>query len=178
MWSIKVVSGHNQYVNLAIVYCLLFILSAQFSLTSLFYGEPSEKEKSPSESSPSDSETKDMVSFVHFVCFHQLVKAPRNPVIAFSDQLWHPVDSVLNKTCFDYTHPFSTKHISCVLKVEWKRWMYFLSDNIFVKSILFVKTCIFFTLWVCVWVCPFLMCYFKTAVIDILLLAMHHNNNK
>uniref|UniRef100_A0A3P8U6W3 Transmembrane protein 63C n=1 Tax=Amphiprion percula TaxID=161767 RepID=A0A3P8U6W3_AMPPE len=29
-------------------------------LTSLFYGEPSEKEKSPSESSPSDSETKDM----------------------------------------------------------------------------------------------------------------------
>lgn len=31
------------------------------SLTSLFYGEQSEKEKSPSESSPSDSETKGMV---------------------------------------------------------------------------------------------------------------------
>ncbi|MEQ2279035.1 hypothetical protein AMECASPLE_005333 [Ameca splendens] len=35
-------------------------ISLYVSLTSLFYGEPSEKEKSPSESSPSDSETKDM----------------------------------------------------------------------------------------------------------------------
>uniref|UniRef100_A0A8C9Y774 Transmembrane protein 63C n=1 Tax=Sander lucioperca TaxID=283035 RepID=A0A8C9Y774_SANLU len=45
-------------------YGRLALLMENDSLTSLFYGEPSEKEKSPSESSPSDSETKDMVSFV------------------------------------------------------------------------------------------------------------------
>uniref|UniRef100_A0A3Q1FW74 Transmembrane protein 63C n=1 Tax=Acanthochromis polyacanthus TaxID=80966 RepID=A0A3Q1FW74_9TELE len=44
-------------------YGRLALLMENDSLTSLFYGEPSEKEKSPSESSPSDSETKDMVSF-------------------------------------------------------------------------------------------------------------------
>lgn len=44
----------------------LYCYCPLFSLTSLFYGEPNEKEKSPSESSPSDSETKDMVSFVLF----------------------------------------------------------------------------------------------------------------
>lgn len=55
----------------------LFILSSHFSLTSLFYGEPGEKEKSPSESSPSDSETKDIVSqrvfhqFLHFQTLYQ-----------------------------------------------------------------------------------------------------------
>jgi len=39
-----------------------FYCSSLFcSLTSLFYGEQSEKEKTPSESSPSDSETKDTV---------------------------------------------------------------------------------------------------------------------
>lgn len=32
------------------------------SLTSLFYGEQSEKEKSPSESSPLDADNKDVVS--------------------------------------------------------------------------------------------------------------------
>nr|XP_043902947.1 calcium permeable stress-gated cation channel 1 isoform X1 [Solea senegalensis] len=41
-------------------YGRLALLMENDSLTSLFYGEPSEKEKSPSESSPSDSETKDM----------------------------------------------------------------------------------------------------------------------
>ncbi|XP_061700561.1 calcium permeable stress-gated cation channel 1 [Syngnathoides biaculeatus] len=41
-------------------YGRLALLMDNDSLTSLFYGEPSEKEKSPSESSPSDSETKDM----------------------------------------------------------------------------------------------------------------------
>lgn len=40
----------------------LAVSGSSFSLTSLFYGEPSEKEKSPSESSPTDSEAKDMVS--------------------------------------------------------------------------------------------------------------------
>uniref|UniRef100_A0A3P9P265 Transmembrane protein 63C n=1 Tax=Poecilia reticulata TaxID=8081 RepID=A0A3P9P265_POERE len=44
-------------------YGRLALVMENDSLTSLFYGEPSEKEKSPSESSPSDSETKDMVSF-------------------------------------------------------------------------------------------------------------------
>lgn len=56
----KVGLDHSQYIDLVVSLC---ILSSHFSLTSLFYGEPSEKEKSPSESSPSDSETKDMVSF-------------------------------------------------------------------------------------------------------------------
>ncbi|AWP16558.1 putative transmembrane protein 63C [Scophthalmus maximus] len=41
-------------------YGRLALLMENDSLSSLFYGEPSEKEKSPSESSPSDSETKDM----------------------------------------------------------------------------------------------------------------------
>ncbi|XP_041827930.1 calcium permeable stress-gated cation channel 1 isoform X2 [Melanotaenia boesemani] len=41
-------------------YGRLALLMENDSLTSLFYGEPSEKEKSPSESSPSDTETKDM----------------------------------------------------------------------------------------------------------------------
>ncbi|XP_019721065.1 osmosensitive cation channel TMEM63C isoform X1 [Hippocampus comes] len=41
-------------------YGRLALLMDNDSLTSLFYGEPSEKEKSPSESSPSDSETKDI----------------------------------------------------------------------------------------------------------------------
>ncbi|KAI3367746.1 hypothetical protein L3Q82_026590, partial [Scortum barcoo] len=41
-------------------YGRLALLMENDSLTSLFYGELSEKEKSPSESSPSDSETKDM----------------------------------------------------------------------------------------------------------------------
>ncbi|XP_071402675.1 calcium permeable stress-gated cation channel 1-like [Centroberyx affinis] len=41
-------------------YGRLALVMENDSLTSLFYGEPSEKEKSPSESSPSDSETKDM----------------------------------------------------------------------------------------------------------------------
>ncbi|XP_033967946.1 calcium permeable stress-gated cation channel 1 isoform X2 [Pseudochaenichthys georgianus] len=41
-------------------YGRLALLMENDSLTSLFYGEPSEKEKSPSESSPSDSDTKDM----------------------------------------------------------------------------------------------------------------------
>ncbi|XP_029688774.1 calcium permeable stress-gated cation channel 1 isoform X2 [Takifugu rubripes] len=41
-------------------YGRLALLMENDSLTSLFYGEPSEKEKSPSESSPSDSEMKDM----------------------------------------------------------------------------------------------------------------------
>ncbi|XP_034051023.1 LOW QUALITY PROTEIN: calcium permeable stress-gated cation channel 1-like [Thalassophryne amazonica] len=41
-------------------YGRLALLMENDSLTSLFYGEPSEKEKSPSESSPSDSETKDV----------------------------------------------------------------------------------------------------------------------
>ncbi|XP_076017846.1 osmosensitive cation channel TMEM63C [Genypterus blacodes] len=41
-------------------YGRLALLMENDSLTSLFYGEPSEKEKSPSEASPSDSETKDM----------------------------------------------------------------------------------------------------------------------
>lgn len=59
-YVLVVMSGHSQYDELAISLC---IVSSQFSLTSLFYGEPSEKEKSPSESSLSDSETKDMVSF-------------------------------------------------------------------------------------------------------------------
>uniref|UniRef100_A0A3Q3VRQ2 Uncharacterized protein n=1 Tax=Mola mola TaxID=94237 RepID=A0A3Q3VRQ2_MOLML len=44
-------------------YGRLALLMENDSLTSLFYGEPSEKEKSPSESSPSTSEIKDMVSF-------------------------------------------------------------------------------------------------------------------
>uniref|UniRef100_A0A3Q2G7H6 Transmembrane protein 63C n=1 Tax=Cyprinodon variegatus TaxID=28743 RepID=A0A3Q2G7H6_CYPVA len=43
-------------------YGRLALLMDNDSLTSLFYGEPSEKEKSPSESSPSDSEIKDMVN--------------------------------------------------------------------------------------------------------------------
>ncbi|XP_052009231.1 calcium permeable stress-gated cation channel 1-like isoform X2 [Xyrauchen texanus] len=41
-------------------YGRLALLVENDSLTSLFYGEQSEKEKTPSESSPSDSETKDM----------------------------------------------------------------------------------------------------------------------
>ncbi|XP_075874289.1 osmosensitive cation channel TMEM63C [Nelusetta ayraudi] len=41
-------------------YGRLALLMENDSLTSLFYGEPSEKEKSPSESSPTDSEAKDM----------------------------------------------------------------------------------------------------------------------
>ncbi|XP_067098659.1 calcium permeable stress-gated cation channel 1 [Osmerus mordax] len=41
-------------------YGRLALLVENDSLTSLFYGEPSEKEKSPSESSPSDSDTKDL----------------------------------------------------------------------------------------------------------------------
>ncbi|GAA6096546.1 calcium permeable stress-gated cation channel 1 isoform X1 [Tachysurus ichikawai] len=41
-------------------YGRLALLMENDSLTSLFYGEQSEKEKSPSETSPSDSETKDM----------------------------------------------------------------------------------------------------------------------
>ncbi|KAF4102472.1 hypothetical protein G5714_017272 [Onychostoma macrolepis] len=41
-------------------YGRLALLMENDSLTSLFYGEQSEKEKTPSESSPSDSETKDM----------------------------------------------------------------------------------------------------------------------
>lgn len=42
-------------------YSLLSFSSIR-SLTSLFYGEQSEKEKSPSESSPLDVDNKDMVS--------------------------------------------------------------------------------------------------------------------
>lgn len=38
--------------------CPFYCLSLFCSLTSLFYGEQSEKEKTPSDSSPSDSETK------------------------------------------------------------------------------------------------------------------------
>lgn len=38
------------------------LLSSLQSLTSLFYGEQSEKEKSPSESSPLDADNKDVVS--------------------------------------------------------------------------------------------------------------------
>uniref|UniRef100_A0A8C6PJZ0 Transmembrane protein 63C n=1 Tax=Nothobranchius furzeri TaxID=105023 RepID=A0A8C6PJZ0_NOTFU len=49
-------------------YGRLALLMENDSLTSLFYGEPSEKEKSPSESSPSDSETKDMVKSFPTVC--------------------------------------------------------------------------------------------------------------
>ncbi|KAJ3613008.1 hypothetical protein NHX12_019265 [Muraenolepis orangiensis] len=41
-------------------YGRLALLMENDSLTSLFYGEPSEKEKSPSESSPSESDIKDM----------------------------------------------------------------------------------------------------------------------
>ncbi|XP_020569070.2 calcium permeable stress-gated cation channel 1 [Oryzias latipes] len=41
-------------------YGRLALLMENDSLTSLFYGEPSEKEKTPSETSPSDSDTKDM----------------------------------------------------------------------------------------------------------------------
>ncbi|XP_005158939.1 calcium permeable stress-gated cation channel 1 isoform X1 [Danio rerio] len=41
-------------------YGRLALLMKNDSLTSLFYGEQSEKEKTPSDSSPSDSETKDM----------------------------------------------------------------------------------------------------------------------
>ncbi|XP_043119583.1 calcium permeable stress-gated cation channel 1 isoform X1 [Puntigrus tetrazona] len=41
-------------------YGRLALLMENDSLTSLFYGEQSEKEKTPSESSPSDSESKDM----------------------------------------------------------------------------------------------------------------------
>lgn len=41
---------------------LLFFFSSIQSLTSLFYGEQSEKEKSPSESSPLDVDNKDVVS--------------------------------------------------------------------------------------------------------------------
>ncbi|KAJ7990709.1 hypothetical protein DPEC_G00289730 [Dallia pectoralis] len=41
-------------------YGRLALLMENDSLTSLFYGEQSEKEKSPSESSPSDTETKDL----------------------------------------------------------------------------------------------------------------------
>ncbi|XP_059908298.1 calcium permeable stress-gated cation channel 1 [Gadus macrocephalus] len=41
-------------------YGRLALLMENDSLTSLFYGEPGEKEKSPSESSPSESEIKDM----------------------------------------------------------------------------------------------------------------------
>ncbi|CAB1415676.1 unnamed protein product [Pleuronectes platessa] len=41
-------------------YGRLALLMENDSLTSLFYGEASEKEKTPSESSPSDSETKDL----------------------------------------------------------------------------------------------------------------------
>ncbi|XP_062863115.1 calcium permeable stress-gated cation channel 1 [Trichomycterus rosablanca] len=44
-------------------YGRLALLMENDSLTSLFHGEQSEKEKSPSESSPSDSETKDMGFF-------------------------------------------------------------------------------------------------------------------
>uniref|UniRef100_A0A8C2IPI4 Transmembrane protein 63C n=1 Tax=Cyprinus carpio TaxID=7962 RepID=A0A8C2IPI4_CYPCA len=44
-------------------YGRLALLMENDSLTSLFYGEQSEKEKTPSESSPSDSETKDMTFF-------------------------------------------------------------------------------------------------------------------
>uniref|UniRef100_A0A8C8CJQ0 Calcium permeable stress-gated cation channel 1 n=1 Tax=Oncorhynchus tshawytscha TaxID=74940 RepID=A0A8C8CJQ0_ONCTS len=43
-------------------YGRLALLMENDSLTSLFYGEQNEKEKSPSESSPSDSDTKDLVS--------------------------------------------------------------------------------------------------------------------
>uniref|UniRef100_A0A672NBY3 Transmembrane protein 63C n=1 Tax=Sinocyclocheilus grahami TaxID=75366 RepID=A0A672NBY3_SINGR len=46
-------------------YGRLALLMENDSLTSLFYGEQSEKEKTPSESSPSDSETKDMAFFPH-----------------------------------------------------------------------------------------------------------------
>ncbi|XP_042245157.1 calcium permeable stress-gated cation channel 1 isoform X1 [Thunnus maccoyii] len=58
-------------------YGRLALLMENDSLTSLFYGEPSEKEKSPSESSPSDSETKDMgfcswlTSLYHMNCWLQ-----------------------------------------------------------------------------------------------------------
>uniref|UniRef100_A0A8C4ZLH2 Transmembrane protein 63C n=1 Tax=Gadus morhua TaxID=8049 RepID=A0A8C4ZLH2_GADMO len=41
---------------------VLWMVGTARTLTSLFYGEPGEKEKSPSESSPSESEIKDMVS--------------------------------------------------------------------------------------------------------------------
>uniref|UniRef100_A0A8C8ELQ6 Transmembrane protein 63C n=1 Tax=Oncorhynchus tshawytscha TaxID=74940 RepID=A0A8C8ELQ6_ONCTS len=42
-------------------YGRLALLMENDSLTSLFYGEQNEKEKSPSESSPSDSDTKDLI---------------------------------------------------------------------------------------------------------------------
>uniref|UniRef100_A0A8B9FIM7 Transmembrane protein 63C n=1 Tax=Amazona collaria TaxID=241587 RepID=A0A8B9FIM7_9PSIT len=45
-------------------YGRLALLMDNDSLTSLFYGEQSEKEKSPSESSPLDTDNKDMVSVV------------------------------------------------------------------------------------------------------------------
>uniref|UniRef100_A0A673KE35 Calcium permeable stress-gated cation channel 1-like n=1 Tax=Sinocyclocheilus rhinocerous TaxID=307959 RepID=A0A673KE35_9TELE len=52
-------------------YGRLALLMENDSLTSLFYGEQSEKEKTPSESSPSDSETKDMVRTFYFFSSHR-----------------------------------------------------------------------------------------------------------
>lgn len=48
---------------LLLLFCLIPpLLPSLQSLTSLFYGEQSEKEKSPSESSPLDADNKDVVS--------------------------------------------------------------------------------------------------------------------
>lgn len=51
----------NYIVTETETFLLMHFYCAFLSLTSLFYGEQNEKEKSPSETSPSDSETKDMV---------------------------------------------------------------------------------------------------------------------
>lgn len=111
-----VMSGHSQFDDHAIY---LFLLSSHFSLTSLFYGEPSEKEKSPSESSPSDSETKDVVGLT---VFHQLLKATGKPFIAFS----YPVEITINKHCFVLDAAYlSIRHLMCP-KGLMKMLMYFL----------------------------------------------------
>lgn len=104
----------NQYNDLAVS---LSILSSQFSLTSLFYGEPSEKEKSPSESSPSDSETKDMVSFIQvwlsfefFISsYSKSTKEPLNSIFrSIKGTLWilSQTNTVLFTSCFSQQNTF------------------------------------------------------------------------
>uniref|UniRef100_A0AAY4AD69 Calcium permeable stress-gated cation channel 1 n=1 Tax=Denticeps clupeoides TaxID=299321 RepID=A0AAY4AD69_9TELE len=56
-------------------YGRLALLMENDSLTSLFYGEQSEKEKSPSESSPSDSENNITFSLSHYLCRNDEIRS-------------------------------------------------------------------------------------------------------
>lgn len=68
------------------------LLSSLQSLTSLFYGEQSEKEKSPSESSPLDADNKDVVS-------SQLWQGQPGAALGFPGSLHHSLGCSQGTRC-------------------------------------------------------------------------------